>query len=124
MPFSGSLFHVPLQLRLGAEGGTFAIVRQRNQRGTWEYCCIRDETTISDLLQEGESENGDGLFKQSAHLGEFEDALLHLDEYPWFRLFPLKVHAEFADIVLKEVEKKGRKDAAVEWTERLESHRP
>jgi hypothetical protein len=62
------------------------------------------------------------LFEQSAHVDKFEDALLRLDRHPWFRLVPLKVSAEFADLVLREIEKRGGKEAAVEWTERLKKH--
>jgi 5-methylcytosine-specific restriction endonuclease McrA len=107
---------------VGAEGGTLAIVRQRNQSGAWEYWSLRDETTMLDLLPEDEIGYRDALLEKSARDGKFEDALLRLDEFPWFRLFPMKVSAEFADLVLREVEKRGGKEAAVEWTERLKRH--
>jgi hypothetical protein len=106
-------------LEVGAEGGTLAIVRQPNERGTWDYWCLRDETTVLDVLPEDEIENRDDLFEEFAHVEKFEDALLRLDKYPWFRLFPMKVSAEFADLLLREVERRGGKEAAVEWTERL-----
>jgi hypothetical protein len=117
-----STFHQTV-LEVGAEGGTLAIVRQRNQRGSWEYWCLRDETTMLDVLPEDEIGNRDDLFEKSAHMGTFEDALLRLGQYPWFRFIPLKVHPEFADLVLREVERKGGKEAAVEWTEKLRNHR-
>jgi hypothetical protein len=106
-------------LEVGAEGGTLAIVRQRNQRGSWEYWSLRDETTMLDVLSKDELDDSVVLFEQSAHVDKFEDALLRLDRYPWFRLVPLKVSAEFADLVLREVEKRGGKEAAVEWLERI-----
>jgi hypothetical protein len=109
-------------LEVGAEGGTLAIVRQRNQRGSWEYWSLRDETTMLDVLPKDELGDGVVLFEQSAHVDKFEDALLRLDRHPWFRLVPLKVSAEFADLVLREIEKRGGKEAAVEWTERLKKH--
>ncbi len=80
---------------------------------------LRDETTMVDLLPEDEIGNRDDLSEQSAHVGKFEDALLRLDKYPWFRFVPLKVSAEFADVVLREVERRGGKEAAAEWAERL-----
>lgn len=58
-----------------------------------------------------------------AHVNKFEDALLRLDRYPWFRFVPLQVNAEFAELVLREVEKRGGKEVAVGWTERLKNHR-
>ena len=107
---------------VGAEGGTLAIVRQRNQSGNWEYWCLGDEMTMSDLLPENEIGNREVLLEESAHVDKFEDALLRLDKYPWHRLVPLKVSAEFADLVLWRVEKRGGDEAAVEWTETLRRH--
>lgn len=46
----------------------------------------------------------------------------HIDRYPWFRLVPLKVSAEFADLVLREVAKRGGEKAAVQWIQELQSH--
>jgi len=46
-----------------------------------------------------------------------------LDRYSWFRFAPLKVSEEFADLVLREVEKRGGKEAAAEWTGRLKHYR-
>lgn len=109
-------------LEVEAEGGSLAVVRLRNTSGTWEYFCARDETAISSLLQDDEIKNDEGLSAEYASLGRFEDALLALDKWPWFRLYPGYVHREFADIVLREVENRGGKDAAIKWTERL-SHR-
>ena len=108
--------------KVGAEGGTLAIVRQRSQSGEWEYWCLRDETSMLDILPEDEIGNRDDLLKESARVPSLHDALLRLDKYPWFRLFPMQISAEFADLVLKEVERRGGKDAAVEWNERLEGH--
>jgi hypothetical protein len=108
-------------LEVGAEGGTLAVVRQRNQRGSWEYWSLRDETTMLDVLPKDELGDGVILFEQSAHVDKFEDALLRLDRYPWFHLVPLKVSAEFADLVLRDVERRGGKEAAFEWGERLKS---
>jgi hypothetical protein len=39
-------------LEVGAEVGSFVIIRERNTQGIWEYWDLRDETTISDLLSE------------------------------------------------------------------------
>lgn len=108
-------------LEVGAEGGTLSIVRQRSGHGDWKFQCLLDETTFSELLPE-EFGNDEDLFKKSAHMDTFEDALLRLDKYPWSCLFPLKVHPEYADSILREVEKRGGKEAVAEWTERLRGH--
>lgn len=106
-------------LEVGVEGGTLAIVRQRNQHESWEYWSLRDERTMLDVLSKDELGDSVVLFEQSAHVDKFEDALIRLDRYPWFRFVPLKVSAEFADLVLREVEKRGGKEAALKWAGRL-----
>jgi hypothetical protein len=108
-------------LQVGAEGGTLSIVRQRNELGDWEYWCLRDETSMLELLAEEDVGNRGSLLEDSAHVGTFEDALLRLDQYPWYRLVPMKVSADFADLVLREVEKRGGKEATDEWTDSLNS---
>jgi uncharacterized coiled-coil protein SlyX len=109
-------------LEVGADGGTLTIVRKRNEYGDWEFQCLRDETTFSELLPE-EFGDGEGLIEKSARMDTFEDALVRLDRYPWYCLFPLKVHPEYADSVLREIEKRGGKEAVAEWIERLKGQR-
>jgi hypothetical protein len=111
--------HRETVLEVGGEGGTLAIVRQRDELGNWEYWCLRDETTMLDLLPDDEIGNRDDLREDYAHVGTFEDALFRLDQYPWYRLVPIKMCADFGDLVLREVEKRGGKEAAYEWTSRL-----
>jgi hypothetical protein len=108
-------------LEVGAEGGALSVVRQRDKLGNWEYWCLRDETTLLGVLQGDDVANRDDLVEHSAKVAAFEDALLRLDQYPWFRLFPLKTHPDFASAILREVETRGGKDAARTWTERLGS---
>jgi hypothetical protein len=107
---------------VGAEGGTLAIVRERTRHGIWEYQSRLNESTIIELLPESELGNRDDLIQESAFMDTFEDALIRLGKYPWFSFTPLKVHPEFADIVLREVRKRGGRKAAAEWNKRLESH--
>ena len=106
-------------LEVGAEGGSLAILRQWNQNGAWDYWSSQDERTMLDLLPEDEIGNRDDLFQKSSRVGNFEDALLRLDKYRWFALYPLKVSEEFYNVVLREVEKRDGKEAVIEWTERL-----
>lgn len=110
-------------LEIGAEGGSLAIVRQRNERGTWEYWCLRDETIMLDLLSEDDIGNRDDLYDKSARMSCFEDALLRLDTYPWHSLYPMMVSDEFTDSVLQEVEKRSGKEAVVAWVEKLKGFR-
>jgi hypothetical protein len=74
---------------------------------------------ISDLLPDEKFDKGD-LFKQSGSIGIFEGALPLLNQYPWFRLSPMKVHADFANVVRAEVEKRGGKEAAANWQRNLQ----
>jgi GTP pyrophosphokinase len=101
-------------LEVGAEGGSLAIIRERNTQGTWEYWALRDEATIADLLPDEEFGKGE-LIERSAHKPAFEDALSLLDQYPWFRLIPMMVHPEFEKSILREVETRGGKEAAENW---------
>ena len=101
-------------LEVGAEGGSLAVFRERNAQGMWEYRSQRDETTMSDVLPDEKFDKGD-LFERSGPTNTFEDALSQLDRYPWFRLFPLEVHPDFTESILREVEKRGGKEAAEDW---------
>jgi len=109
--------------KVGAEGGSLSILRQRNESGAWEYRSLRDESTMLDILEKDELGDGVVLFEKSEPMATFEDALLRLDKYRWFRLYPLKVSAEFADLVVREVAKRGGKEAAIKWIGNLNNYR-
>jgi hypothetical protein len=104
---------------VGGEGGSLSIVRQRNQKGKWEFWAARDETAVSELLSKGDLGNEADLVHRAVRVKRFQNALHSLDKFPWFRLFPMKVHPEFAKNVLREVETRGGSEAAATWTERL-----
>jgi HD domain len=105
-------------LEVGAEGGSLAVIRDRNAEGMWEYRAQLDETTMSDVLPDEKFDKGD-LFERSGPTSTFEDALSQLDRYPWFKLYPVKVHPDFAGLVLREVRRRGGHEAAGEWTRNL-----
>jgi HD domain len=103
---------------VGAEGGSLVVFRERNAQGMWEYRAQRDETTMSDVLPDEKFDKG-VLFERSGPTGTFEDALSQLDRYPWFKLYPMQVHPDFARLVLREVRRRGGDEAAREWTRNL-----
>ena len=105
-------------LEVGAEGGSLAVIRERNIQGMWEYRAQLDETTMSDVLPDEKFDKGD-LFERSGPTSTFEDALSQLDRYPWFKLYPMQVHPDFARLVLREVRRRGGDEAAREWTRNL-----
>jgi hypothetical protein len=60
------------------------------------------------------------LLERSADVHSFEYALSLLNQYPWFLLFPSEVHPDFAESILREVEKRGGKEAAENWLRNLQ----
>ncbi len=96
-------------LKIGAEGGSIAILGQRSGLGNWKFFMETDETAMADLLSgEDRSSLGHRDFnRQSGIVDNFDDALKMIDRYPWHKLCPLKVHSDFQDRVLAEVERRG-----------------
>lgn len=106
-------------LRVGASGGSLALLGQRQAEGSWLFVRERDESFHEDLLgpDERQGVNFRGL---SGVVSEFDDALELLNQYPWHKLFPIHVHPEFRRNVFEAVEKRfnllgGRNDNLYEW---------
>jgi hypothetical protein len=53
----------------------------------------------------------------------FETALTALDQYPWYSLFPLTVHPDYADIIDAAVKARGGEEALTRWHRRLKINR-
>jgi hypothetical protein len=70
-------------LRIGAEGCSITLFGTSSQRG-WLYNMSVDECLDDDRFQ-----------YESNVVDSWEAALTLLDQYPWHRLSPLKVHPEF-----------------------------
>jgi hypothetical protein len=109
-------------LKIGAEGGSLTILRERIAEQGWQFRVKVDETTLYDMLSE-EDRRGMRVedFARTEYAHTFQEALRQLDRYQWFRLYPLDVHPEFLDAVLAEVEKRGGLDEVARWREQLKS---
>ena len=105
-------------LEVGAEGGSIAILRERNSRGDWQFLNERDESTLYDMLSE-EDQNGIIACERSGYVSSFDEALKLFDCYPWFSLYPVKVHPDFLDRVLLEVLKRGGESESTRWRNEL-----
>jgi hypothetical protein len=85
-------------LKVGAEGGSVALIGIRGTHGWLFRTTSVDQTAM--LLSE-EDRKGPPLHGQqeihheSDWVDSWETALARLDEYPWHKLYPLLVHPEF-----------------------------
>jgi hypothetical protein len=109
-------------LEIGAEGGSLTILRERIAEQGWQFRVELNETTLYDMLSE-EDQRGMRVedFARTEYAHTFQEALRRIDQYEWFRLYPLEVHPEFLDAVLAEVRKNGGLDEVARWREQLES---
>jgi hypothetical protein len=78
-------------LVVGAEGGSITLEGQRDAAGVWRFRVARNECVLGDLL-------GEELGATSSW-ESWEAALAELDRYPWPRLWPIRVHADFAGAI-------------------------
>jgi hypothetical protein len=106
-------------LKIGSEGGSLTILRERNADEGWHFRIERNETALCDLLSEEDRREGGEYFAQTGYLHSFNGALAILDRYPWFNLYPVEVHPEFLEAVLLEVRKRGGGTAETRWREKL-----
>jgi hypothetical protein len=107
-------------LEVGAEGGSVKLVRERKADGNWQFQIKTDETTLRDVLSEGD-QNGIEFSSQTGYVHSFEEALRLLDKYRWFKLYPLEIHPEFLDAVLVQVKMRGGDAAEARWREKLQN---
>lgn len=89
-------------VEVGAEGGTLTLVGQRTAR-KWSFSMLRDESTLKEF---DEDLCDDELIGHSKTVVGFAAALGLLDQYPWAKLYPLRVHPEFRTLVFYEVAKR------------------
>jgi hypothetical protein len=108
-------------LKIGAEGGSLTVLRERTVEQGWQFRIELNETTLYDMLSE-EDQRGMRVedFARTECAQTFQEALRRIDRYQWFLLYPLEIHPEYFDAVLAEVAKNGGLDEVARWRERLE----
>jgi hypothetical protein len=108
-----------LVLKVGAAGGSLSVWSVNAKDGTRSFVVITDESTLKDFLDK-EDASGITFKSKTALLRSFADALDVLGRYPWHRLYPLFVHRDFIDPVLKAVVNLGGEEEANRWRFKLE----
>jgi hypothetical protein len=107
-----------LVLKVGAAGGSLSVWSVNAKDSTRSFVVITDESTLKDFLNK-EDASGITFKSKTALQRSFADALDVLGRYPWHRLYPLFVHPDFIDPVLKAVESLGGEEEANRWQQIL-----
>ena len=98
-------------VRVGTEGGEVALVGIR--RGEeWNFRVETGQSTLIGLLDEDDQVE----IPERPWVDTWRKALKQLDSYPWHEMYPIDVHAEFRNRILKALKTRQKKGAAVEWS--------
>lgn len=105
-------------VEVGAEGGRLTVIGERTPFG-WSFVLATVDQTLV-LIDEGGEVRG-----TRGKASTWRAALKLLDAYPWYRLYPLHVHPQFAAGILRAVKRRlARENSAHEerqledWMER------
>jgi hypothetical protein len=93
-------------LRVGAEGGSLTVYRVPSTDGQWYWEVETNEVATYDLLSEADDLDAASSVRRT-RVRSLEDALVVLDKYPWVRLTPIQVHADYRDVILHAVFERG-----------------
>jgi hypothetical protein len=88
-------------VEIGGEGGSITLYGRRTESGWLFSRKVIDQTPL--LLPE---EFPEGIQHKSSVVDSWEEALKLLDQYPWHRLYPLRVHPEFRQKIWVEVQRR------------------
>lgn len=103
-----------LILEVGAAGGSISLWSINTKDGKRSFIVTTDESTLQEFMDE-EDAKGISFKSKSARLDTFDDALVALGKYPWYRLHPLFVHNDFEKLVLSAVMKLGGEKEVSRW---------
>lgn len=98
-------------VRVGTEGGEVALVGVRIGE-EWNFRVEIDQSTLIGLLDEDDQVE----IPERPWVDTWRKALKQLDIYPWHEMYPIDVHAEFRNRILKALKTRQKKGAAVEWS--------
>jgi len=107
-----------LVLEIGSAGGSLSVWSVNAKDGTRSFLVKRDESTLMDFLDKEDASNFT-YDSMTGQLRSFDAALDVLGHYPWQRLYPIFVHRDFIDPVLKAVENRGGEEEANRWRQKL-----
>jgi hypothetical protein len=101
-------------LRVGAEGGSLTVYRVPFDEGRWLWHVVTNEVALYDLLGDDDDLDPSGALQRTS-AESFEDAIERLDRYPWVRLYPLQVHKDYREAVLRAVLDRGGEREERRW---------
>lgn len=108
-----------LVLEVGAAGGSLSIWLVTAKDGTRAFLVKRNESALRQFMDK-EDAKGIRFNSTTGQLHSFTDALIALGRYPWHLLYPVFVHQDFIDPVLKAVMNLGGKKEVARWKRQLE----
>ena len=104
--------------KVGAEGGSLAILRYCDQNGAPRYIVQKDGSTLLDMLNDDDRE-GLSSTVTTGGISEFDQALAISNPSQWVRLVPVFVHPSYLERVLQEVERHGGPAQRSRWANLL-----
>ena len=107
-----------LILKVGAAGGSLSLWSVSAKDGTRSFVVKTDESTLKGLMTEEDAE-GIAFKSKTAPLHSFADAMIALGHYSWHLLYPMFVHQDFREPVLKAVMNLGGEKLANRWQQKL-----
>jgi hypothetical protein len=100
-------------LEIGGEGGSIALLRERDTDGNWTFMMFTNEVIFEDEL-------GKNASTGTRTADTFSEAVSLLDHYPWPELHPLTLHPRYAERVLQIVRERAGALAEARWREALD----
>jgi hypothetical protein len=102
-------------LKVASEGGGLQLLREKQKDNNYQFWTERDETTMSELLDDDDLVGVGDLFSRSSRVDSLDEAFRELDRYPWHRFYPSEVHPDLRVEVLREVRRKGGDTEEKRW---------
>lgn len=102
-------------LKVASEGGGLQLLREKQKDNNYQFWTERDETTMSELLDDDDLVGVGDLFSRSSRVDSLDEAFRELDRYPWHRFYPIEVHPDLRVEVLREVRRKGGDTEEKRW---------
>ena len=107
-------------LDVGGEGAGLTLFGDKDHSGEWKFWIQTDETATFEALHDEDRQGLGEPIRTSRQVHSLPEGLKLLDQYPWFRLYPTKVHPEFREAILVEVGRRGTLTDQARWNHRLE----
>ena len=104
-----------LVLKAGSEGGGLQLLREKQKGNNYQFWAERDETAISELLDDDDLIGVGDLSARGARVDSLDQVFRELNRCAWHRFHPIEVHLDLRVEVLREVRRKGGDDEEKRW---------